>query len=712
MAKAIRRVALLLTFSLLILTSTVGVANSQAGNWKYDADRDGLIEVSNLEQLDAIRYDLDGDGSPDSSGDANKYRDAFPTSETEKVCESACNGYELNGSLDFKKSGSYASGAVNTTWTTGSGWDPIGDSRDRVLDRFGAEFDGNGRSISNLYINRPATDTIGLFASTNEEGLIRRIGLSNVRITGNTFVGGLVGKNRGTVIASYASGNVSGDIVVGGLVGRSGRGKGTGTVRDSYATVTVSAAQYSAGGLVGSNGGTIISSYATGNVTGITQIGGLTGISSDSNTATIISSYATGNVTGDRQVGGLLGRHGGTAGTGFIGAIISSYATGGVSGNSSSIGGLVGVNVRESMVTASYWDTQTSGHTDGVGSGSSTGVLGRTTAEMQSPTGYTGIYSTWNADLDNADGDNNGATGTDNFWDFGTSSQYPALKADLDGNGAPTWQEFGSQRGDVPTYTPLEAPTGLTAMAQGPTKINLSWSAPSDNGGAPITAYDLRHIETGAADKSDTNWTVKEDVWTTGSGLLQYSLTGLAGSTQYDVQVRAVNAAGESEWSATVTETTAPPVAPEAPTGLTARVVSGEARVDLSWTAPANTGGAPITGYKIEASDDGSTSWMDVYTTTGDATGYTDDGTDGNGPIFGVGTMRYYRVSAINSVGPGAVSNVAKAEDLVARYDADGNNMIDKAEVIEAINDYLFGEGDEAISKAQVIELINLYLFG
>ena len=284
----------------------------------------------------------------------------------------------------------------------------------------------------------------------------------------------------------------------------------------------MSAAQNSAGGLVGSNGGTIISSYAT----GITQIGGLTGISSDSNTATIISSYATGNVTGDRQVGGLLGRHGGRAGTGFIGAIISSYATGGVSGNSSSVGGLVGVNVRESMVTASYWDTRTSGYTDGVGSGSSTGVLGRTTAEMQSPTGYTGIYSTWNADLDNADGDNNSATGTDNFWDFGTSSQYPALKADLDGNGTPTWQEFGSQRGDVPTYTPLEAPTGLTAMAQGPTKINLSWSAPSDNGGAPITAYDLRHIETGAADKSDTNWTVKEDVWTTGSGLLQYSLTG------------------------------------------------------------------------------------------------------------------------------------------------------------------------------------------
>ena len=45
-------------------------------------------------------------------------------------------------------------------------------------------------------------------------------------------------------------------------------------------------------------------------------------------------------------------------------------------------------------------------------------------------------------------------------------------------------------------------------------------------------------------------------------------------------------------------------------------------------------------------------------------------------------------------------------------YDDDGNNMIDKAEVIEAINDYLFGAGDEAIDKAEVIELINLYLFG
>ena len=51
-------------------------------------------------------------------------------------------------------------------------------------------------------------------------------------------------------------------------------------------------------------------------------------------------------------------------------------------------------------------------------------------------------------------------------------------------------------------------------------------------------------------------------------------------------------------------------------------------------------------------------------------------------------------------------------QGLEDRYDANGNNMIEKVEVIAAINDYLFGAGDEAISKSEVIKLINLYLFG
>ena len=817
MAKAIRRVALLLTFSLLILTSTVGVASYQAGNGKYDTDGDRLIEVSNLDQLDAIRYDLDGDGRLDSDGDANKYGGAFPTSGTEKVCEIPCNGYELTRSLDFDNADSYGSGAVNNAWTTGNGWEPIA-----VVGRKQFVFDGNGHTISNLFIERIDTYNVGLFSWNGLSGIIRNIGLVDVDVSGKNG-GGLVGNNQGTISDSYASGNVSGsETATGGLVGSNGGTVGSGNVptisrsyasanvsgRDvgglvgsnhglvtqSHATGTVSGADGSAaGGLAGRNDhGTISASYATGSVLGGSPVGGLAGyhsggriiysyatgsveargtggtagglvgrglsVHTSDEDSWVISSYATGSVKGGVEVGGLIGNllhpswrqpggdpsieigvvasyatgsvEGDIQVGGLIGAIhersdadeavtiTASYATGSVQGNSF-VGGLIGgTSYLEGgaaggvTVTASYWDTQTSGQTTGVGAGGPTGVQGKTTAQLQSPTGYAGIYSSWNTDLDNADGDDNPATGVDDLWDFGTGSQYPALKADLDGDGTPTWQEFGSQRGDVPTYTPPGAPMGLAAMAQGPTQIDLSWSAPSDDGGAPITAYDLRHIETGAADKSDANWTVKEDVWTTGSGPLQYSLTGLNGGTEYDVQVRAVNAAGESEWSATVTGTTAPLAVPEAPTGLTARVVSGEARVVLSWTAPANTGGAPITGYKIEASDDGSTSWTEVYTTTGDATGYTDEGDDGNGPMFEVGTMRYYRVSAINSVGTGAASNAAKAEDLVARYDANNNGIIEKNEVIAAINDYLFGEGDEAITKSEVIKLINLYLFG
>ena len=256
------------------------------------------------------------------------------------------------------------------------------------------------------------------------------------------------------------------------------------------------------------------------------------------------------------------------------------------------------------------------------------------------------------------------------------------------------------------------APTIATPIVPGDASLTVAWAAPINTGSSAITAYDLRYIETGAADKSDANWTVVEDVWGAGSGSLQYTLSGLTGGTQYDVQVRAVNAAGASAWSAAVTGTTTSAVVPAAPTGLTAAVAAGKAQVVLSWIAPTDTGGAPITGYKIEGSDDGNNPWTEVITTTGDATGYTDEGADSNGPMFEVGTTRHYRVSAINSVGTGPPSNVAVTEGLVDRYDTNGNGMIEKNEVIAAINDYLFGEGDQAISKSDVIKLINDYLFG
>ncbi len=91
------------------------------------------------------------------------------------------------------------------------------------------------------------------------------------------------------------------------------------------------------------------------------------------------------------------------------GYIEASYSTGAVSTISwSRKGGLVGPDFRK-RISDSYWNTDTSGQT------TSNGGKGKTTAELQTPTGYTGIYANWNLDLDNAD-------------------------------GIATWEEFGSQR--------------------------------------------------------------------------------------------------------------------------------------------------------------------------------------------------------------------------------------------------------------------------
>ena len=103
---------------------------------------------------------------------------------------------------------------------------------------------------------------------------------------------------------------------------------------------------------------------------------------------------------------------------------------------------------------------------------------------------------------------------------------------------------------------------------------------------------------------------------------------------------------------------------PEAPRGLTA-TADGQTRIDLSWTAPSDNGGAAITGYRIEVSEDGS-NWSDlVANTRSTSASYTHSG-------LAAGSARHYRVSAINSAGTGPASNVdnattgaAPAPDLV-----------------------------------------------
>ncbi|MCT7535790.1 filamentous hemagglutinin N-terminal domain-containing protein [Aliarcobacter cryaerophilus] len=274
------------------------------------------------------------------------------------------------------------------------GWNPIGD----YSNRFTGTFDGLGFAISNLYINHPITDFVGLFGYTNN-ATIKNIGLKNVGITGGNYTGGLVGYNEGgTITNSYATGTVgghsSGGFYVGGLVGYNAN---SGTITNSYATGTVggdsSGGSY-VGGLVGENVGTITNSYATGTVGGGSgggsHVGGLVGY--NANSGTITNSYATGTVSGHSggrsYVGGLVGYNANS------GTITNSYATGTVSGHSGSrphVGGLVGEN-DNGTIENSFYDKETN-----TASMDDDSAYGKTKAEIA--TALKSASSEWETDL-------------------------------------------------------------------------------------------------------------------------------------------------------------------------------------------------------------------------------------------------------------------------------------------------------------------------
>ncbi len=197
----------------------------------------------------------------------------------------------------------------------------------------------------------------------------------------------------------------------------------------------------------------------------------------------------------------------------------------------------------------------------------------------------------------------------------------------------------------IATATAPDAPTGLTATASGPTIINLSWTAPSNTGGADITGYRIEVSPNGTS-----NWTNQQA--NTRSTATTYAHTGLSANTTRHYRVRAINSVNSGAPSNVANATTAVATVPGAPTGLTA-TADGQTIINLSWTAPTNTGGAAITGYQIEVSPNGTSNWSDLVANT-TATTYAHTG-------LSAGETRHYRVRAINSVGPGAVSATTSA---------------------------------------------------
>ena len=398
----------------------------------YDADNDGLIDIKTLAQLNAVRYDLDGNGDATHAD----YIAAFPNRDTTATgrmgCPSgACTGYELMvDDLDFDADGD---GTVEATEIY-SNWTPIG----TTASPFTATFKGNSNgatpkiaTISNLTISDRSTE-VGLFGATSATARIEGVGLVDVNVKPSVLprdakIGAVVGDNEGKIIACYSTGTI--DVTAGsgsyagGLVGYN-----TGTIDASFSRATVDlemeagaiggSTNIYAGGLAGHNEGTLTATYAAGAVKGKGgrdgYVGGLVGYNiapsdATSATKTIVASYSIAPVTS------------------------VAYTTTANPPNEPKIGGLTGYNDSSARITASYWDFMSSGIDDDSDDGAM--PEGKSTRDLTSATltsSSTSIYADWD-DL-TIDDLNNVPT-----WDFSHSSLHPLLKygghtTDISGN--------------------------------------------------------------------------------------------------------------------------------------------------------------------------------------------------------------------------------------------------------------------------------------
>ncbi len=388
-------------------------------------DFNGLWAINSYEYPHLLWQDM-GDGSAFIGGTSLHPFRISDVNELQFMSYDLSSYFELTGDIDASET---------TSWNSGEGFTPVGNSSTP----FTGIFNGNNYTISNLFIDRPSTNYVGLFGYTSGAA-IENVGLLNDNITGQSEVGGLVGDNYGSssIDNSYATGSVSGSGEnIGGLVGYN---RNSSSIDNSYATGNVigGSDSYYVGGLVGDNyiSSSIANSYATGNVSGYYSVGGLAGYSGHS--TSIDNSYATGSVSGSECVGGLVGEIesensisnsystgnvsggsdsyyvGGLVGYNYYSSISNSYATGSVSGGSDSyyVGGLVGYNYGSSNITNSFAVGSVSGSTD-VG-----GLIGYDDGSNTLTNNW------WNNSLDNGIGNNGSNTSVGHWQEAGSVADF------------------------------------------------------------------------------------------------------------------------------------------------------------------------------------------------------------------------------------------------------------------------------------------------
>ncbi|MDB6026402.1 MAG: repeat-containing protein [Verrucomicrobiales bacterium] len=186
---------------------------------------------------------------------------------------------------------------------------------------------------------------------------------------------------------------------------------------------------------------------------------------------------------------------------------------------------------------------------------------------------------------------------------------------------------------------PPAAPSGLSASTVSATQIDLSWNDNSAN-------------ETGfTVARSTVNGGPYSDIVTVAANATSYNNSGLTANTTYYYVVRASNTGGSSANSAQASATTLP-LAPAAPSGLSAATISAS-QINLSWTD--NSGNE--TSMIVARSTTSGGSYVDIATLAANTVAYNNTGLSAN-------TTYYYVVRASNSGGASANSAEASATTL------------------------------------------------
>lgn len=238
-------------------------------------------------------------------------------------------------------------------------WTPIGNSSSN---KYIGTFDGNGKTVSGLYFNDSSDYDVGLFGNVFNSGTVKNVGVIDSYISGNSYVGSVVGYNYGgSVINCYSKSTVCSTAKdgkdIGGVVGYN-----EGTVMNCYNEGIVNVTSYKAwrvGGVVGYSEGTVDNCYNKGTVYGkgtflnVSNVGGVVGY----NKGTVKDSHNESNIIGDEVVGGVVGSN-------YL-TVENCYNTGDIDASISGAGGVAGYNNSGSNLTNCYNEGTITGRRSG-----------------------------------------------------------------------------------------------------------------------------------------------------------------------------------------------------------------------------------------------------------------------------------------------------------------------------------------------------------